>query len=98
MAEVCCARRSGEGPVASGRCGWRQPLTRNPGLVDAHMLTFLFADIEDSTVTAGRLEDAQAGMLAHHHRLIRAGLAAHGGEEVHLRGDGVCGCGRTRNC
>ena len=42
-------------------------------------LTFLFADIEGSAAMAQRLGDAYAGVLADYRRLIRAGLAAHGG-------------------
>src|SRR5690242_13916817 len=38
---------------------------------------------------AGRLGDAWAGVLADHHRLIRAALAAYGGDEVVSQGDGV---------
>ena len=34
-----------------------------------------------------RLGNAYAGVLADHHRLVRAVLAAHGGEEVGSRGD-----------
>ena len=52
-------------------------------------LTFLFTDIEGSTAMVRRLGDAWAGVLADHHRLIRAALAAHGGEEVAGQGDGV---------
>ena len=52
-------------------------------------LTFLFTDIEGSTAMAARLGDAWAGVLADHHRLVRAALAAHGGEEVASQGDGV---------
>ena len=52
-------------------------------------LTFLFTDIEGSTAMVQRLGDAWAGVLADHHRLIRAALAAHGGEEVVSQGDGV---------
>ena len=51
-------------------------------------LTFLFTDIEGSTAMLQRLGDAYAGVLADHHRLIRAGLAAHGGEEIVTQGDG----------
>jgi len=50
---------------------------------------FLFADIEDSAAMKRRLGDGSAGVLADHHRLIRASLAAHGGEEVATQGDGV---------
>ena len=48
---------------------------------------FLFADIEGSAVISQRLGDVWAGVLADYRRLIRAGLAAHGGEEVGARGD-----------
>ena len=50
-------------------------------------LTFLFADIEGSAAMSQRLGDGWAGVLADHRRLIRAGLAAHGGEEVVTQGD-----------
>ncbi len=53
-------------------------------------LTFLFTDIEGSTAMSRRLGDAWAGVLADHRRLIRAGLAAHGGEEVVTQGDEFC--------
>jgi predicted ATPase/class 3 adenylate cyclase len=45
--------------------------------------TFLFTDIEGSTALVRRLgEGLYTQLLTDHHRLIRAGLAAHGGEEV----------------
>jgi class 3 adenylate cyclase len=47
--------------------------------VGTQTLVFLFADTEGFTAMARRLEGAYAGVLADHHRLIRAGLAAHGG-------------------
>jgi predicted ATPase/class 3 adenylate cyclase len=51
--------------------------------------TFLFTDIEGSTALVGRLgEGLYTQVLADHHRLIRSGLAAHGGEEVDTQGDG----------
>ena len=52
-------------------------------------LTFLFTDIEGSTSLLQRLgEDVYARMLADHHRLIRAGISAHGGREIDTQGDG----------
>jgi predicted ATPase/class 3 adenylate cyclase/DNA-binding SARP family transcriptional activator len=55
----------------------------------AHTLTFVFTDIEGSTELLRRLgEAAYAQVLADHHRLIRAGLAAHDGREVGTQGDG----------
>jgi len=50
-------------------------------------LTFLLTDIEGSTVLLQRLGEAYAQVLADHHQLIRAGLAAHGGEEIDTQGD-----------
>jgi class 3 adenylate cyclase len=59
------------------------------GLVATQTLTFLFTDIEGSAAMAGRLGDAWAGVLADHCRLVRAGVAAHGGDEVVCQGAGV---------
>ena len=50
-------------------------------------LTFLFTDIEGSTGMLRRLGEMYAEVLTAHHGLIRAGLAAHGGEEVNTQGD-----------
>jgi class 3 adenylate cyclase len=50
--------------------------------------TFLFTDIEGSTTALRRLGDGlDAQVLADHHALVRASLAAHGGEEVDTQGD-----------
>ena len=62
---------------------------RSVGLVATQTLTFLFTDIEGSTAMTGRLGDGWAGVLADQYRLIRAALAAHGGDEVACQGDGV---------
>ena len=51
-------------------------------------LTFLFTDIEGSTVLLQRLgDDGYARVLAGHHALIRSALAAHHGREVDTQGD-----------
>jgi predicted ATPase/class 3 adenylate cyclase len=51
-------------------------------------LTFLFTDIEGSTVLLGRLgDDAYARVLAGHHAVIRSALAAFQGTEVDTQGD-----------
>jgi len=51
-------------------------------------VTFLFTDIEGSTALLQRLGDNDYTLLlAAHHALIRAALAAHGGEEVDTQGD-----------
>ncbi len=50
--------------------------------------TFLFTDIEGSTALLRRLgDDAYAALLAEHHRVIRAALAAHEGHEYDTQGD-----------
>ena len=50
-------------------------------------LTFLFTDIEGSTAMLLRLGDAYAQVLADHHQLVRAALAAYGGKEIDTQGD-----------
>jgi predicted ATPase/class 3 adenylate cyclase len=51
-------------------------------------VTFLFTDIEGSTSLLQRVgEDVYAAVLAAHHEVIRASLAAHGGKEVDTQGD-----------
>jgi predicted ATPase/class 3 adenylate cyclase len=51
-------------------------------------LTFLFTDIEGSTVLLRRVGDGvYAQLLADHHSIIRSGLAAHSGREVDTQGD-----------
>jgi hypothetical protein len=52
---------------------------RSPGLVATQTLTFLSADIEGSPAMGQWLGDVHAGVRTGHHRLVRAGLAAHGG-------------------
>jgi hypothetical protein len=47
--------------------------------VATQTLTLLCTDIDSSAALRQQLGDARAGGLAHHHRLIRAGLVAHGG-------------------
>ena len=48
----------------------------------------MFTDIEGSTLLLERLgRRAYAEVLADHHRLIRAGVSAHGGREVDTQGD-----------
>ena len=44
--------------------------------------TFSFVGIEGLATISGRVGDACAGVLADHYRLVRACLAAHGGEKV----------------
>jgi predicted ATPase/class 3 adenylate cyclase len=52
-------------------------------------LTFLVTDIEGSTALLRRLGgDGYARVLAEHHALIRAALAAHHGTELTMTGDG----------
>jgi class 3 adenylate cyclase/tetratricopeptide (TPR) repeat protein len=56
--------------------------------VPVETLTFLFTDIEGSTVLLGRVgQGVYAQVLADHHAIIRSGLAAHGGREVDTQGD-----------
>jgi hypothetical protein len=50
--------------------------------VATQTLTFLCTGTEGSAAIACRLDDAWARVPADHHPLIRAALAAHGGEDV----------------
>jgi DNA-binding NarL/FixJ family response regulator/class 3 adenylate cyclase len=50
-------------------------------------VTFLFSDIEGSTVLLRRLRDRYADVLDDHHRLLRAAFSEHGGHEVATEGD-----------
>jgi predicted ATPase/class 3 adenylate cyclase len=54
----------------------------------ATTLTFLFTDLEGSTVMLRHLGEAYTDVLADHHRLIRGCLASHGGNEISTQGDG----------
>jgi hypothetical protein len=54
-------------------------LMRSHGLMAQQTHMFLFTDIEGSAEMVQRPGDAYAGVLADHHRLIRAGRAADGG-------------------
>jgi hypothetical protein len=54
-------------------------LMRSLGLVATKTLIFLFADIEGSAAIGQRPVDSWSGVGAGYHRLIQAGLAAHGG-------------------
>ncbi len=52
-------------------------------------VTFLFTDVERSTVLAQRLGSRFTELIADHFRLIRVALDARGGVEVKSTGDGV---------
>jgi class 3 adenylate cyclase/tetratricopeptide (TPR) repeat protein len=70
--------------AAAVSCGWRLAFYAVP----VETFTFLFTDIEGSTVLLGRVgQDVYARVLADHHAIIRSGLAAHGGREVDTQGD-----------
>ena len=49
--------------------------------------TFLFTDIEGSTLLLKSHRGEYANMLADHHRLLRKAFAAHGGKEIDNQGD-----------
>ena len=66
-------------PLAAS--GWERGATET--------FTFLFTDVEGSTVMLERLgEEDYARVLDDHHRLVRAGIAAHDGREIDTQGDG----------
>jgi predicted ATPase/class 3 adenylate cyclase len=69
-------------------CAGCRRLARAPTLGCVETLTFLFTDIEGSTLLLQRLGDSDYGrVLADHQALIRAALAAHDGKEVDTQGD-----------
>ena len=51
-------------------------------------VTFLFTDIEGSTLLLQELGDGYAEVLAEHHRVLRAVFERHDGLEVNTQGDG----------
>jgi len=56
--------------------------------VPVETFTFLFTDIEGSTVLLGRVgQGVYERVLADHRAIIRSGLAGHGGQEVDTQGD-----------
>ena len=57
-------------------------------------VTFLFSDIEGSTVLLRRLREGYAAVLADHQRLLRAAFEAHGGSEIDTQGDSFFFCFR----
>jgi len=50
-------------------------------------VTFLFTDIEGSTLLLKRLRERYGEVLGAHQRLLRASFAAHGGREIDTQGD-----------
>jgi predicted ATPase/class 3 adenylate cyclase len=74
----------GRGPGHTGLGGWAQVV---PGPAAVQTLTFLFTDIEGSTAMLRQLGSRYAEVLAGHHEIIRAALAAHDGQEVDTQGD-----------
>ena len=59
------------------------------GVDDRVLATVLVTDLVDSTATVARLGDRRwAELLDRHHKLVRALLARHRGEEIDVAGDG----------
>jgi class 3 adenylate cyclase len=50
-------------------------------------LTFVFSDVEGSTMLLRQLRDRYGAVLAEHQRLLRDAFSAHGGHEVDSQGD-----------
>jgi class 3 adenylate cyclase len=86
------ARRELEAPASldevAASVDAERPSLREAAAPDG-TVTILFSDIEDSTVLNERLGDARwLNLLREHNRLIRQQIAAHGGFEVKVQGDG----------
>ena len=75
----------GQRPLLLGKIS--SDLKGKPLALAMQTLTFLFTDIEGSTAMLLRLGDAYGQVLADHHQLVRAALAAHGGKEIDTQGD-----------
>jgi predicted ATPase/class 3 adenylate cyclase len=54
----------------------------------ASTVTFLFTDIEGSTLLAAALRERWSTVVEDHHRLLRTAFGAHRGSEMDLAGDG----------
>jgi predicted ATPase/class 3 adenylate cyclase len=52
-------------------------------------VTFLFSDIQDSTVVLERIGDRYADVLGRYHDIARSAATAHGGVVVDREGDGI---------
>jgi class 3 adenylate cyclase len=60
------------------------------GTHDRALVTLLFTDLVDSTVTANRLGDAAwRELLSTHYEAVRAALERHHGREINTTGDGL---------
>ena len=61
-------------------------------------VTFLFSDIEGSTILLRRLRDGYPAVLAQHQRLLRDAFEGHGGSEIDTQGDSFFFCfGKARD-
>jgi class 3 adenylate cyclase len=56
-------------------------------------VTFLFTDIEGSTMSLRELGSDYAHALAAHRRIVRDAVSRHGGVEVDTQGDAFFGAG-----
>ncbi|HEX9039199.1 MAG TPA: adenylate/guanylate cyclase domain-containing protein [Ktedonobacterales bacterium] len=74
-------------PPAEATGGAAQPPPSGVSTPPSGTVTFLFTDIEGSTLLLQRLGDAYAEVLTTHQRLLRAAFTAHGGYEVDTQGD-----------
>ncbi len=55
---------------------------------DKHIFTFLFSDIEHSTLHAQRLREAYPALLQQHRKVVRDAITQFNGREVDVAGDG----------
>jgi predicted ATPase/class 3 adenylate cyclase len=62
------------------------PAPDRPALPTGNV-TFVFSDVEDSTLVARRLGPQYPAILEEHRRLVRAAITGHGGTEVETNGD-----------
>src|SRR5262245_6349423 len=85
---TAASSKPARGPRAATRSGHDSPCKAE--LMDERpsgTVTFLFTDIEGSTVLLRQLRDAYGDVLATHGRLLRRAFEDAGGEEIDTQGD-----------
>ena len=76
--------------IASASGAWYKPLVASAGRLPSGTVTFLFTDMEGSTELLKRLgRDRYESVLAEQAGVLRAAVAAHGGQVVDTQGDSL---------
>src|SRR5918995_179869 len=73
--------------VAASRSRWNTASVSSGVELPVGTVTFLFTDIEGSTLLLKQLRDRYAGALEDHQRIMRDAFGEHGGHEIDTQGD-----------